>query len=547
MLRSSIAMPSRISKKMTRMVERYIRAMKKTLPFQPSFSLLGALAMSSLLSLFLFLSFARDTQATPGDLDPSFGTNGKVITNVSGCSNCPESASSANAAAIQTDGKIVAAGFSSTFGPGIALARYNLDGSLDTTFGSSGIVNIVLVPGGSANAVAIDTEGKIVVAGVSTVRDSGSQDFTLIKLNSDGSLDTSFGSGGIVTTNFGDRNSDSANAIAIQSDGKIVAAGSSFFNGLSDFALARYNTDGSLDTSFGTGGKVLTDFNNGSNDVVNAVAIQIDGRIVLAGFSNAIDPSGFPAGDFALARYNTDGILDTSFGTEGKVLTNFIFIAAPSNGGDDAANGVAIQKDGKILAAGFFKLPVGGVGLPTGGGFALARYNTDGSLDPSFGSGGNVMTVFTGDGSSDVANGIAIQSDGKIVAAGVSLVNGSDEFALARYDSDGSLDPSFGKQGKVLTDFANGSDDVAKAVLIQTDGKIVAAGSSGSFGSVPSGGTFALARYLGIGNTPNIDGGGGCSIVGSVQTETGMANVLIPLISALAISIRMLRRRKKDI
>jgi uncharacterized delta-60 repeat protein len=326
-----------------------------------------------------------------------------------------------------------------------------------------------------------------------------------------------------------------------------VVAGSSFVNGLSDFALARYNTDGSLDTSFGTGGMVLTDFNNGNNDVANALAIQKDGKIILAGFSNAIGSDGFLlAADFALARYNTDGSLDTSFGIGGKLLTNFIFIGAPSNGGDDAANAVAIQTDGKIVAAGFFKLPVGGTGLPTGGGFALASYNTDGSLDPSFGSGGNVITVFSGNGSSDVANGIAIQSDGKIVAAGVSLVNGSDEFALARYDTDGSLDPSFGIEGKVLTDFGNGSNDAAKAVVIQADDKIVAAGSAGSVSSFS--GAFALARYIGIGNTPSPNNnGGGCSIVGSVETETGVANLIIPLIPVLAISLRMLIRRKKDL
>jgi uncharacterized delta-60 repeat protein len=549
MLRSSNSIPPRMPKEMTIMAERYIRAIMKTLPFQPSFPILGVLAMSSLLSLFLFLSFARDTQAAPGDLDPSFGTGGKVLTNFSGCSNCTNSNDGANAAAIQTDGKIVAAGFSSTFEPDFALARYNIDGSLDTTFGSSGTVTISLSPGGIniVNAVAIDTEDKIVVAGVSTVSGSGSQDFSLIRLNTDGSLDTSFGSGGKVTTEFGDRNSASANAIAIQADNKIVVAGSSFVNGLSDFALARYNTDGSLDTSFGTGGMVLTDFNNGNNDVANALAIQKDGKIILAGFSNAIGSDGFLlAADFALARYNTDGSLDTSFGIGGKLLTNFIFIGAPSNGGDDAANAVAIQTDGKIVAAGFFKLPVGGTGLPTGGGFALARYNTDGSLDPSFGSGGNVITVFSGNGSSDVANGIAIQSDGKIVAAGVSLVNGSDEFALARYDTDGSLDPSFGIEGKVLTDFGNGSNDAAKAVVIQADDKIVAAGSAGSVSSFS--GAFALARYIGIGNTPSPNNnGGGCSIVGSVETETGVANLIIPLIPVLAISLRMLIRRKKDV
>ena len=150
-----------------------------------------------------------------------------------------------------------------------------------------------------------------------------------------GDLDPTFGSGGKVTTDVG--GSDGAQAVAIQGDGKVVAAGLGNFAGpgTGDFALARYNPDGSLDTSFGSGGKVTTDF--GGFDAASAVAIQPDGKIIAAGRSGS--------GDFALARYNPDGSLDSSFGSGGKVTTDF--------GGFDSAFGVALQADGKIVAAGF--------------------------------------------------------------------------------------------------------------------------------------------------------------------------------------------------
>jgi uncharacterized delta-60 repeat protein len=322
-------------------------------------------------------------------------------------------------------------------------------GDLDPSFGEGGKVTTDVGPGSEmAAAIAIQADGKIVVAG----RGGPFSDFVLARYNTDGNLDPSFGIGGQVTTDFGGNN-DAASGVAIQADGKIVAAGSAApESSCCQFALARYNTDGSLDPSFGTGGQVTTDF--GGLDEASGVAIQADGKIVVAG-------RGGPSSDFALARYNADGTLDPSFGTGGQVTTDF-------GGFGDAANGVAIQTDGKIVAAGT--------------GFALARYNTDGSLDPSFGTGGQVTTR-----GGDDAFGIAIQSDGKIVAAGFISFDFNQDFALARYNVDGSLD------GMVTTDFGDRSGDVAEAVAIQADGKIVAAGGAGPC-SPPC--KFALARYL---------------------------------------------------
>jgi uncharacterized delta-60 repeat protein len=233
---------------------------------------------------------------------------------------------------------------------------------------------------------------------------------------------------------------------------------------------------GELDPSFDGDGRVLTDF--GGDDFGSAMAIQSDGKIVSAGRSDA---GAQPAANFALARHNPDGSLDPTFGSDGTVLTDF--------GSSEAPEAVEIQADGKIVAAG---LSGGGADIAD---FALARYNPDGSLDLTFGGDGIVLTDF---GALDGANDIAIQADGKIVAAGTTLAGDNPfNFALARYNPDGSLDAAFDGDGRVLTDF--GSGEGAQDVGIQADGKIVAAGFSFA-GANP--GNFALARYLPNGPLP---------------------------------------------
>ena len=351
-------------------------------------------------------------------------------------------------------------------------------GDLDPTFDGDGKVTTDLA--GSfeiAGAVAIQGDGKIVAAG--TAADvSGISDFALARYNADGSLDPTFSGDGKVTTDFAGA-SDEANAISIQGDGKIVAAGVARIglNGSQDFALARYNANGSLDTTFSGDGKVTTDF-AGANDQAHAVAIQGDGKIVAAGVAGDV-VSG--TNDFGLARYNANGSLDTTFDGDlllpvpgdGKVTTDFAETT-------DQAFGVAIQGDGKIVAAGF-----------AGSDFALARYNADGSLDTAFDGDGKVTTDFAGSGSRDEAHAVAIQGDGKIVAAGLAVVSGVFDFALARYNADGSLDTIFSGDGKVTTDFA-GDFDAAHGVAIQANRRIVAAG----FADLPGTGfDFALARY----------------------------------------------------
>jgi len=404
---------------------------------------------------------AAATHST-GSLDATFGQGGKVTTAIG------TGGDEILAVAVQQDGRIVAVGDSQKGASfDFAVARYNTDGSLDTTFNLVGKATTTITAGTNdefARAVAIQADGKIVVAGDAS--NGVNTDFALVRYNTDGSLDTGFNLIGKVTTTIGTGN-DSARGVAIQQDGKIVAAGRSFNGANYDFAVARYNTDGSLDTSFNLVGTVTTTVGS-SNDYGQAVAIQQDGKIVVAGYSmNA-------ASDIAVVRYNTDGSLDAGFNSTGKVIT-------PVGASFDNAYALAIQPDGKIVVA-------GSSSNGTKSEFLLVRYNTDGSLDTGFNGTGIVTTSIGTD--SDSANALAIQADGKIVAAGDSWNAVDDDFAVVRYNSDGSLDTTFNTTGKLVTAIGTGND-YGGAVVIQADGKIVVAGSSWNGANDD----FALVRY----------------------------------------------------
>ena len=386
----------------------------------------------------------------------------------------------ARAVVVQPDGKIVVAGRTSG---DFALARYNSNGTLDSTFGTGGKVTTDFAGGqDGAGGLALQPDGKIVVAGGAA---SGlHSDFAIARYNANGTLDATFGNGGKVTTDFSG-SEDVAFGVVIQTDGKIVAAGaaSHVVAGAvnTDFGLARYNTDGTLDTGFGNGGQVTTDF-SGSFDEAEAIALQLDGRVVLAGRTRT-QTSTSSNDDFALSRYNTDGSLDTSFGTAGKVMTDFTGIP-----GFDEAHALAIQSDGKIVAVGLAMTST------SKDDFALARYNTNGVLDATFGSGGKVITDFSG---ADVnAQAVAILLDGTILIAGGGVTTmTSVDFWLSRYKTNGTLDTGFGTAGRVTTDFS-GQADVAFGLAIQSDGKIVAAGAADLGDARPT--DFALARYEGL-------------------------------------------------
>src|SRR5438132_696290 len=338
---------------------------------------LGATAM--ILTLFLTMQMA---QAVDGDLDPTFGTGGMVMTDLN------RSTDLANAVAIQSDGKLVVVG--QTYknndysDEDFAVTRYNTDGTLDNTFGRGGKVRTDF-PGLAAvpSAVVIQPDGKIVVAGGAFPQFTFAGNFEVVRYNPNGSLDRSFGNGGIVTTTFpegsyafdvalqpdgkivaagtvfGDHNFDRAQSAALQSDGKIVAAGFAISqNGLSEnFAVARYTANGVLDTTFSRDGITQIDFGNCCQSAYQ-VLLQSDGKIITVGYPNTEDSDS----DFLLARLNPRGSLDPTFGVGGRVRTSF----GDLNGG---ANGAALQSDGKIVAVGFQA-----TFSNQGSNFALARY-----------------------------------------------------------------------------------------------------------------------------------------------------------------------------
>jgi uncharacterized delta-60 repeat protein len=398
--------------------------------------------------------------AAPGVLDPSFGIHGKVVTAFGPGSDA------ASDVVLQPDGKIVVAGIGDDK---VAVARYTKSGILDPTFGAGGKVTTAVGSRSSAGAVTLQPDGKIVVAGRTT---SGSDyAFALVRYTSTGALDPSFGTGGIVTTPFGEGFAG-ARAIVLQPDGKLVVAGIAG----TDFALARYDSNGSLDPSFGEGGTLTTKFRpepgpEERDDIVEALVIQPDGKLVAAGWTD----SGANY-DYALARYRTDGSLDPGFGSGGRVTTAI----GPNH---DLGDALVLQPDGKLVLAGFSE-------TASGAGFGLVRYNADGSLDGGFGAGGKVVT-----GSNAGAFALALQPDGKLVAAGNSFRAGPDDydFAVTRYKSNGAVDRAFGSRGTVTTSFGSGYD-VATALALQPNGRIVVAGSR-STGSNQS--SFALARYVG--------------------------------------------------
>jgi uncharacterized delta-60 repeat protein len=412
--------------------------------------------------------------------------------------------------AVEADGKIVVAGYAGVGSADqIALVRYDVDGNLDKSFNGTGKIITAVGDGDcKAEGLALQSDGKIVVAGYSfNPIGKNRAEFTVLRYNVDGTLDTGFGESGKVTTDIG-RNSDSANSVAMQGDGKIVVAGDTFAPGNNDFAVARYNTNGTLDTTFNRIGKATADFSK--LDYGRAVAVQSDGKIVVAG-----DAANGDTRTFAVALFNTTGRPDTSFNKTGKVTTDL--------GGNAEARGVAVQSDRKIVVVGF-------VLIDGAEKFAVVRYNPDGTLDASFGSTGKVLTLVGVSGSN--ATSIALQSDGKILVAGYAVNNSGRgrDFAIARYNGDGSLDTSFNGSGKVTT-AVNGDDGQCEAIALQNDGKIVAAGSALTVTTSQ----FAVVRFGADGRLdPGFNGSG--SVVTRVGSKAPEAVDTTPRVSMAVVN-----------
>jgi uncharacterized delta-60 repeat protein len=335
-------------------------------------------------------------------------------------------------------------------------------GSLDSTFYPGRIITGFGTGDDYGLDSAVQPDGKIIGAGYTN--NNGNFDFAVTRYNVDGTLDKTFGVLGQVTSAIGN-STDFGRAIAIQADGKILVAGCSYNGAMYDFAIVRYLPNGALDNTFSGDGKVTTSFGGHSN--INSIVVQSNGKIVVAGDYET--PSG---SDFALARYNSNGTLDVTFDGDGKVITMI------SGVGDDVAQSVALQADGKIVAAGYF--------YNISDSIAIVRYNTNGSLDATFDGDGKVYTLIGG-GYCHVYS-VAIQADGRIVAGGYSLGAIDYDFTLVRYNANGSLDSTFDGDGKVTTQA--GGNGIIYSLALQPDGKIVAGGYSGD----PQKG-FSLARY----------------------------------------------------
>jgi uncharacterized delta-60 repeat protein len=425
----------------------------------------------------LFVSLAlMGTARAAGELDTSFGYQGKVLTDFT------HRMDNAYDMVVQPDGKIVVVGLTHTdfttwydFG----LARYNPDGSLDSSFGNGGKVATNFYLYDTAYGVALQPDGKIVVVG-STVAVSGSSqiDFAVARYNSNGTLDSTFGNGGKVTVDFVTAE-DVAKAVVIQPDNKIVVGG--MVGGLHpsvidpDFGLLRLNSDGSLDTTFDGDGKVTTDIVGGfshSYDDIAVLAFTPDGKIVAGG--SASGGNGY----FALTRYNSNGSLDTTFDTDGKTFVKPFGVDARAR-----LQGMVIQPDGKIVAAGITSYDFSSDSI-----FGVARFDSNGSLDTTFGGDGSVFTPpHAGD---ETATDVALTAGGKIVVAGYTSTG---SFTVARYLSNGNLDPVFGARGRLFT-YLSGGTVPANAVAIQADGKILVAGHT-TVGGTSDLSNFALLRY----------------------------------------------------
>jgi uncharacterized delta-60 repeat protein len=374
-----------------------------------------------------------------GSLDDTFGTGGKVLTDITGGNDEGQDL------VLQSDGNLVVAGISAkpTGFYQFAVVRYLPDGSLDPGFGNGGVVLTDFGDGLGAvtQTIALQPDGNIVAAGY-TIDNNSQASFALARYQPDGTLDTTFSDDGKLTLALG---LGSVNDLVFQPDSKIVAIGTG--------GNVRLSADGALDTTYSSGGIAAVDFEQ------RGAARLPDGRIVTVGSYVVADP--FDRG-FALARYLPDGSLDATFGAAGRVDTGV--------GGDGSAGAVALQPDGAIIVV--------GTSLSPGANFTVARYLVDGALDVTFGGDGLVTTDF---GAPSGAADVSLQADGKIVAAGLG--------GLARYLPDGTLDTTFGGDG-IVNDFGGLS------LTIQPDGRLVVAGSFTTTGN-EGGFDIALARYLG--------------------------------------------------
>ena len=431
----------------------------------------NAFVTSQVLALAAAMFVSSSAVAADGDLDPTFGTGGFTLTGLTAAGfELPAKP------IVQPDGKVLICSTVATGGPSgndMFIARFNADGSPDTGFDFDGQVTVDFAGrGDGCNALALQADGKIVAVGTSTDT-TPNADFAVARVNADGSLDPTFGAGtgtALVPFDLGGNNSDTAGAVTMQADGKILVAGWAVVApGNYDFAVVRLLPDGTRDTTFNSTGRVTVAFDfPGTDGVDQADAIMVDdaGRIVLGGVAET-QPSSF---GFALARLLPNGQLDHNFSADGRATIDFDLGATMS----ELSYQSILTRDGKIVMVGQADA---GSGSTTNGDVAIARVLPDGSPDATFGIGGKVVVPFdqvTNGG--DVATGVVEDAAGRLVVVGASVVDGTNfytrSFAL-RLMSDGSLDQSFGTFGKKVYNF-DGDSDLATGVALQGTQAIMA-------------------------------------------------------------------------
>lgn len=398
------------------------------------------------------LAWGCAAHAANGDFDTSFGSAGIGFAGVATASlQLPPSP------VVQADGRILACSVlvgTGSSGDDIFVARFRADGTLDTSFSFDGRVTVDFGGDETCNAIAVQSDGKIVVVGTTSANGNG--DYAIARLNADGTLDTNFGGGTgktIVPFDLGGSKNDIASSVAIQPDGKIVVAGWADNATDEDFAIVRLLPDGSRDPAFNLTGRVTVafDLGTGKTDQASSVAIDAAGNIVVGGVAQSAG-GGF---DFAVARLKPNGQLDADFDGDGRATVAFDL----GDSGNDLCYHLLLQRDGRIVLVGNADTS------PTStanGDMAIARLLPDGSPDDSFGIHGKTVVSFDlmANGA-DGAFGVAEQGNGKLVLVGVAQWNDTPAFqthvALVRLDADGSLDPQFGAFGKKVLDFGAAS------------------------------------------------------------------------------------------
>lgn len=400
----------------------------------------------------LYAVYTLQIFGSAGTLDTSYGPNNTGVSIIAiGRSN------DLQRIAVQADNSLIGVGTVTVLATATGICSFTSTGTFNTELNGIGYEQLAIGSNTVIQAIALQPDTKAVVAG--SAMENGTLKYILARYSINGLLDSTFGGSGYVTTDIG--GGSSAYALVVQPDGKIVAGGIGG-QGAPNFALARYNSNGSLDTTFGEQGIVRTTVGYISN--IYALALQVDGKILAAGYCWNLETN-----ICALARFNADGSLDTTFGIDGIVTTQV--------GNVSQLQTIALQQDGNIIVGGYTtndRLHYSSL---------LMRYDSTGILDPSFNGTGIVITTLT---YSSVINALALQSDGKIVTGGYGFGALNTTFALARYLPSGTLDTSFGTNGVTLT--AIGDDARINSLIIQSDGKIVAAGTSDT--------KAALARYF---------------------------------------------------